>query len=389
MKKIFNIITFTIITALPALAQDLRVGADKIDQLTDIIQNKRVALVINQTSLLSNKTYLLDTLITKNAKIKKIFAPEHGFRGTADAGESIKDGKDVKTGVSIVSLYGKNYKPKPEHLTDIDLIIFDIQDVGARFYTYISTMHYVMEACAENNKQCIILDRPNPNDQIGGPVLDPKYKSFVGMHPIPVLHGLTIGELATMINEEGWLANKSKCDLKIITMDGWNHGQPYSLPVKPSPNLPNDQSIKLYPSLCFFEATGISVGRGTEFPFQVIGAPSPRYGTFTFIPGPREGVKNPMHNGIKCYGMDLRNSEPGIPIELSFLISFYKKSRKGAAFFTSPKFMDLLAGTDKLRMQIIRGESDQDIADSWTIDLDKYKTLRKKYLLYPEDRINY
>lgn len=389
MKKYLFIITFIFSIILPSSAQELQLGADKIDQLADILQNKKVALVINQTSVLSNKTNLLDTLIARNIEIKQIFAPEHGFRGNADAGEAIKDGKDTKTGIPVVSLYGKNYKPQSNQLKDIDVIIFDIQDVGARFYTYISTMHYVMEACAENDKECIILDRPNPNDNIAGPILNPKYKSFVGMHPIPVLHGLTVGELASMINGEGWLADKNRCNLTVVTMDGWVHGQPYSLPIKPSPSLPDDESIRLYPSLCFFEATAISVGRGTDFPFQVAGAPAKRYGTFTFTPEPKEGVKNPMHNGKKCYGVDLRGKELNSPLDLDFLISFYKKSGKGAAFFTSPKFMDLLAGTNKLRLQIIRGESAQNITDSWAADLNKYKVLREKYLLYPENRKSY
>lgn len=389
MKKIFNIITFIFIIILPSSAQNLRLGADKIDKLTNILQDKKVALVINQTSLLSNKTNLLDTLIVKNVEIMKIFAPEHGFRGNADAGETIKDGKDFKTGIPVISLYGKNYKPKLYQLADIDVVVFDIQDVGARFYTYISTMHYVMEACAENEKKCIILDRPNPKDRVDGTVLDLRYKSFVGMHPIPILHGLTIGELALMINGENWLANNKKCDLTVIPMDGWVHGQPYSLPIKPSPNLPNDQSINLYPSLCFFEATAISVARGTDFPFQAIGAPSSQYGDFVFVPRSTEGAKNPMYKNLKCYGLDLRNWKKNTSIELDFLISFYKKSHKGAAFFTSPKFMDMLAGTNKLRLQIIEGKSSQDIVNSWVDDLNKYKLLRKKYLLYPDYRKNY
>lgn len=389
MKKIFNIITFIFIITLPSSAQNLRLGADKIDKLTNILQDKKVALVINQTSLLSNRTNLLDTLIVKNVEIMKIFAPEHGFRGNADAGETIKDGKDFKTGIPVISLYGKNYKPKPYQLADIDVVVFDIQDVGARFYTYISTMHYIMEACAENDKKCIILDRPNPKDRVDGTVLDLRYKSFVGMHPIPILHGLTIGELALMINGENWLANNKKCDLTVVPMDGWVHGQPYSLPIKPSPNLPNDQSINLYPSLCFFEATAISVARGTDFPFQAIGAPSSQYGDFVFVPRSTEGAKNPMYKNLKCYGLDLRDWKNNTTIELDFLISFYKKSHKGAAFFTSPKFMDMLAGTNKLRLQIIEGKSSQDIVNSWIDDLNKYKLLRKKYLLYPDYRKNY
>lgn len=363
-------------------AQNLKFGADRFDILLPLLEDKKVALVVNQTSCLSDGTHLLDALLARNIRISKIFAPEHGFRGIADAGEQVKSGKDSKTGVAMVSLYGKNYKPTADQLADIDIVVFDIQDVGTRFYTYISTMHYVMEACAENGKKCIVLDRPNPNDYIDGPVLNLKYKSFVGMHPIPVVHGLTIGELAQMINGEGWLKGKIKCELQIIPMDGWKHGQPYILPIKPSPNLPNNQSIDLYPSLCFFEATNVSVGRGTDFPFQVIGAPNRKYGTFSFTPRSTEGAKSPLNMNTICYGEDLRNHKARKEIDLSFLIGFYKKSGLGAKFFTSPKFMDLLAGTNTLRLQIIRGETEDAIRKSWVKDLENYKTMRKKYLLY-------
>lgn len=366
-------------------AQNPTLGADRLDKILPFIKGKKVALVVNQTSVLSDGTHILDTLLSHNVHIFKIFAPEHGFRGDADAGEKIVDGKDSKTGVPLVSLYGKNYKPSATQLSDIDIVIFDIQDVGARFYTYISTMHYILEACAENGKQCIILDRPNPNDHIDGPVLDLKYKSFVGMHPIPVLHGLTIGELAKMINGEGWLKDNIKCDLTVIPMTGWKHGQPYSLPVKPSPNLPNDQSIYLYPSLCFFEATNVSLGRGTDFPFQVIGAPDKKYGTFSFTPRSNQGNKNPLNLNKACYGTDLRNERSlSRGVDLSYLVDFYKKSRLGAGFFTNPKFMDLLAGTNTLRLQIQKGDSKETIYKSWENDLDTYKTMRKTYLLYPE-----
>lgn len=387
MKKFYSIFIFLYLTSYSfAFGQEFKLGADRLDLLISITQNKRIGLVINQTSCLSNGEYLLDTLLRKNVDIIKIFAPEHGFRGNADAGETITDGKDSKTGIPVISLYGKNYKPKPEQLTDLDIIIFDIQDVGTRFYTYISTMHYVMEACAENNKQCIILDRPNPNDYIDGPTLDLKYRSFVGMHPIPVVHGLTVGELAQMINGEGWLKNKIRCDLQVVPITGWEHGQEYTLPIKPSPNLPNQQSIKLYPSLCFFEATKVSVGRGTEFPFQVIGAPGNKYGKFSFTPRSTEGAKSPLNMGLKCFGEDLRTFETKAEIDLQFLISFYKKSGKGAAFFTNPKFMDLLSGSDKLRKQITNGLSADEIKASWQIDITNYKTIRKKYLLYPDKR---
>ncbi|MBK5719245.1 DUF1343 domain-containing protein [Dysgonomonas sp. Marseille-P4677] len=388
MKKLcLSLFIFLICSSnIIVFAQNLTLGADRLDQLLSFTQNKKVALVINQTSILSDGTHILDALLSRNTHIVKIFAPEHGFRGDADAGEKIVDGKDSRTGIPLISLYGKNYKPSTEQLNDVDIIIFDIQDVGARFYTYISTMHYVLEACAENNKQCIVLDRPNPNDQIDGPVLDLKYKSFVGMHPIPILHGLTIGELAEMINGEGWLKNKTKCNLKVIPMIGWKHGQSYSLPIKPSPNLPNDQSIYLYPSLCFFEATNVSVGRGTDFPFQVIGAPNKKYGVFNFTPQSNEGNKSPLNLNKTCYGKDLRDYKSlSRGIDLSFLIDFYHKSGQGAAFFTNPEFMDLLAGTNSLRLQILKGGSKEMIYKNWENDLNTYKTMRKKYLLYPEN----
>lgn len=384
MKK-FVLIIFFAFAVKNIISQniDLKLGSDRTDLIMNEVKNQRVALVVNQTSVLSNGVHILDTLIRNRICVMKIFAPEHGFRGNADAGEHIVNGKDAKTGIEVVSLYGKNYKPTVQQLTDIDVVIFDIQDVGARFYTYISTMHYVMEACAENDKKCIILDRPNPNDYVDGPVLDLKYKSFVGMHPIPVLHGLTVGELAEMINGEGWLANGRKCNLKVIKMIGWKHGQPYSLPVKPSPNLPNDQAVRLYASLCFFEATQVSVGRGTNFPFQVVGAPNKRYGSFGFTPLAMSGAKNPLLKGQVCYGVDLRNYHLEEGMTLSFLLDFYKKSGLGASFFSSPKFMNLLSGNNILKQQIINGMTEQQIRKSWQPELKKYKLLRTKYMLYP------
>jgi Uncharacterized protein conserved in bacteria len=386
MKTVFIsfLIILSFVSNIDISAQNIKLGVDRLDILLPKIKDKKVALVVNQTSLQSNSTHLLDALLSEKINIVKIFAPEHGFRGDADAGETIVDGKDSKTGIAVISLYGKNYKPTAAQLNDIDIVLFDIQDVGTRFYTYISTMHYVMEACAENNKQCIVTDRPNPNDFIDGPVLNLKYRSFVGMHPIPVVHGLTVGELAQMINGEGWLKNNVKCDLLVIPMEGWQHGQPYILPVKPSPNLPNSQSIGLYPSLCFFEATNVSVGRGTDFPFQVIGAPSKKYGQFSFTPRSAPGAKNPLNLNKTCYGKDLREYETKKKIELHFLIDFYKKSGQGAAFFTNPKFMDLLAGTSTLRTQIINGYSEDRIRKSWEKDINVYKTIRERYLLYTE-----
>lgn len=384
MKKFFSFIFFSSLAA-HVLCQDisLRLAADRTDAILDVVKNKRVALVVNQTSVLGNGVHLLDTLLDCGVDIKLIFAPEHGFRGDADAGELVINGKDYKTGINVVSLYGKNYKPTAQMLSEVDMVIFDIQDVGARFYTYISTMHYVMEACAENGKRCIILDRPNPNDFVDGPILDLKFRSFVGMHPIPILHGLTVGELAEMINGEGWLANGLRCDLTVIKMTGWKHGQHYSLPIKPSPNLPNGQAVRLYASLCFFEATQISIGRGTVFPFQVIGAPNNRYGNFKFTPGSLPGAKNPLFKDKVCYGVDLRNYSFEGGLTLSFLLDFYKKSGLGASFFSSPKFMNLLSGNNILKQQIIKGMSEKEIRLSWQPGLKKYLLLRTKYMLYP------
>lgn len=385
MKKGFLLLLFFTVLCCTSVfsANKIKVGADQFDKLLPLLKNKSVALVVNHTSCLTDGTHLLDALLSNNVKVAKIFAPEHGFRGDADAGEQVADGKDIKSGLPLVSLYGKNKKPSAEMLRGVDVVIFDIQDVGARFYTYISTMHYVMEGCAENNKELIVLDRPNPHDYVDGPILETPYKSFVGMHPIPVLHGLTVGELAQMINGEGWLAGKVKCNLKIITLEGWKHGDPYSLPIKPSPNLPNDQSIKLYASLCFFEATKVSVGRGTYDPFQVIGYPSSKFGKFTFTPVSLPGFeKNPLQKDKLCYGYDLRKIEFDKGLTLSYLIDFYKKSGQGAAFFSSPKFMNALSGTNKLQRQIVAGQSEEAIRKTWQKGLNEYKLMRKKYLLY-------
>ncbi|MBR5532284.1 MAG: DUF1343 domain-containing protein, partial [Bacteroidales bacterium] len=279
----------------------VKCGADKIDEIVKISTNKRVALIVNQTSTTECGTHLVDTLIACGVKINTIFAPEHGFRGNADAGESVKDGIDTRSGVKIISLYGKNKRPSTEQLSDVDIIIFDIQDVGARFYTYISTMYYAMQSASENNKEFLVLDRPNPNDYVDGAVLDMKLKSFVGTLPLPVMHGLTVGELAYMIKGENWGGTKD-LNLQVIRVEGWQHGEPYELKIKPSPNLPNSKSIALYPSLCLFEGTSISVGRGTYFPFQIIGAPDKNLGEFSFTPYPLKGFdKNPLHKGIVCF----------------------------------------------------------------------------------------
>lgn len=364
----------------------LRLGADRIEVLIPMLKNKQVGLVVNQTSVLSNGyTHLLDTLTSRGVKVVKVFAPEHGFRGTEDAGEEITDSRDRRTGIPIISIYGKNKKPSPEQLSNLDVLIFDIQDVGVRFFTYISTMHYVMEACAENHKSLIILDRPNPNDFIDGPILEKAQRSFVGMHPIPILHGLTVGELAGMINGEGWLScAPDTCQLTVVKMENWKHGNPYWLPVKPSPNLPNDQSIRLYPSLCFFEATNVSIGRGTYSPFQVVGFPDKKYGNFTFTPVSLDGFdKNPVQKNKLCYGEDLSGYPFSGGLTLKFFLDFYNKSGDDKAFFFSrPQWFDLLAGTKKLRWQIVKGMTEEEIKASWKPELDTYKAMRKQYLLY-------
>ena len=367
--------------------EDIIVGADRIDVILSLTKNKRVGLIANQTSVLHDGTHLLDALVREGVNVKKVFAPEHGFRGTDDAGASIENSTDTKTNIPIVSVYGRNNKPTTSQLSDIDLLIFDIQDVGTRFYTYISTMHYAMEACAENFVEFVVLDRPNPNDYVDGPVRKAGFSSFVGVDPIPVLHGLTIGELARMINGEGWISTgKKSCKLLVVPMINWSHGKPYSLPVKPSPNLPNDIAIGLYPSLCFFEGTNISVGRGTTFPFQVLGAPDKKYGKFEFTPQSIKGMDtNPMHKGKTCFGSDLRNEQFKGGLSLQFVLDFFKKSGYNEKeFFTRPEWFDLLAGTDVLRKQIINGLNEEEIRKSWENDLNTYREVRNKYLIYDD-----
>lgn len=359
-------------------------GVEQPELYLQLLKNKNVGIVANQTSILTQTqdTHTVDFLLEKGIKVKKVFVPEHGFRGNADAGEKVDNSLDSKTGLPIVSLYGNNKKPNPEQLKDLDIIIFDLQDVGVRFYTYISTMHYVMEAAAEQGKQVIIFDRPNPNgDYVAGPVLKKGFESFVGMHPIPVVHGLTVGELALMINGEKWLKGGLQADLKVIPVANWTHGTAYNLPVKPSPNLPNDLSVRLYPSTCFFEGTIISLGRGTHFPFQVYGYPDPSFGEFTFTPVSIDGMsKNPPHKDQKCYGRDLRNEPLLHQFSLEYLLEAYHKSGKGKAFFNN--FFNTLAGTDELKAMIIAGKPEAEITQSWAEDLAKYQSLRSKYLLY-------
>lgn len=361
--------------------EKIKTGADNFENYLSLLKNKNVGVVTNQTGILNNKTHLVDFLLEKQIAIQTIFAPEHGFRGTADAGEHIVDAKDIKTGLPIISLYGENRKPKPEQLKGIEVMIFDLQDVGARFYTYISTLHYVMEACAENNIPLIVLDRPNPNgDCVDGPILEKEYTSFVGMHPIPILHGMTIGEYAQMINGEKWLKNSAQCKLTVIPCVNYNHTKKYSLPVKPSPNLPNDQSINLYASLCLFEGTNISVGRGTEKQFQIFGSPFLPNSQFYFTPKPNFGAKEPFYNGQTCYGEDLTAYKKLHRLELKWLINAYKMTSDKTKFFNS--FFTKLAGTKKLQQQIENGTPENKIRKSWKKGLKDYKIRRAKYLIY-------
>ncbi|MDR0430542.1 MAG: DUF1343 domain-containing protein [Tannerellaceae bacterium] len=391
MRTIILLLTWIFLTVTAGWSQQnpsLVLGAERMDVVVGMLKGKQVGLVVNQTSILEKtKAHLLDTLLAEGIAVKKVFAPEHGFRGTADAGEEIKDSRDKKTGIPIVSIYGKNHKPTAAQLKGLDVVVFDIQDVGARFYTYISTMHYVMEACAENNIEFIVLDRPNPNDYIDGPIRKKGLESFIGVDPIPVLHGLTVAELAQMINGEGWFKNTTKkCRMQVVPMLNWKHGDPYWLPVKPSPNLPNDQSIRLYPSLCFFEATNVSIGRGTYFPFQMIGYPDEKYGDFTFTPESLPGFDtNPLQKSKKCYGIDLREYPFEGGLSLQFFLDFYNKADNDRAFFfPRPEWFDLLAGTQELRKQIILGMSESEIRATWQAELKEYKAMREKYLLYPD-----
>ncbi len=355
------------------------------DNYLHLLQQKVVAVVANQTSVVQNSnqgfTHLIDTLISLKVDVKKVFAPEHGFRGKADAGEHISDGKDPKTGLSITSLYGKNRKPSLEQLKGIDVIIFDIQDVGVRFYTYISTLHYVMEACVENNIKLIVIDRPNPNAHyIDGPILEIEHQSFVGMHPVPIVYGMTIGEYAQMINGEKWLKNGVQCNLTVMPLKNYMHNTSYSLPIRPSPNLPNDKSINLYPSLGFFEGTTINAGRGTETQFQMYGAPFFPKSSFTYTPKPNFGSKYPKHNGKICNGVDLRATQHLSMINLKWLIDAYNKTPKNESFFGDT--FTSHAGTKKLQKQIESGMTTEEIRKTWQLDLNNFQKMRSRYLLY-------
>jgi uncharacterized protein YbbC (DUF1343 family) len=381
----------------------IKTGADNYENYLPLLKDKKIGIVTNQTGEIKliksiaqiegiNGNYkgedieyknqsIVDFLVEKKVSVQKIFAPEHGFRGTADAGEHIIDGKDTKTGLPIISLYGNNKKPKPEQLAGIDVMVFDLQDVGARFYTYISSLHYVMEACAEKNIQLIVLDRPNPNGSIvDGPILEKEFTSFVGMHPIPTLHGMTIGEYAQMINGEKWLKDSIQCELIVIPCSSYNKEMAYSLPVKPSPNLPNDQSINLYASLCLFEGTNVSVGRGTEKQFQIYGSPFLPKSDFSFTPIPNLGAKEPLYKNELCYGEDLTSIKKVDKLELKWLIKAYKSTSDKSKFFNP--FFSKLAGTKKLQQQIESGISEEEIRKSWEKGLVDFKEMRKKYLIY-------
>jgi uncharacterized protein YbbC (DUF1343 family) len=366
----------------------IKTGATNYENYLALLENKKVGIVTNQTGTVTyfkeNELLyesIVDFLIEKKVSVQKIFAPEHGFRGTADAGEHIIDGKDTKTGLPIISIYGNNKKLKPEQLDGIEVMVFDLQDVGARFYTYISSLHYVMEACAEKNIQLIVLDRPNPNGSIvDGPILEKEFSSFVGMHPIPTLHGMTIGEYAQMINGEKWLKDGIQCELIVIPCSNYNRKVAYSLPVKPSPNLPNDQSINLYASLCLFEGTNVSVGRGTEKQFQIYGSPFLPKSDFSFTPIPNFGAKEPLYKNELCYGEDMTSIAKVSKLELKWLIKAYHSTWDKSKFFNP--FFTKLAGTEKLQQQIESGISEEQIRRSWKKELDNFKKMRKKYLLY-------
>ncbi|SHG37810.1 Uncharacterized conserved protein YbbC, DUF1343 family [Salegentibacter echinorum] len=367
--------------------KEIILGANRTEEYLPLLKDKKVGIMGNQTSIMKNKqggfTHVVDSLMALEVNLVQGFAPEHGFRGTADAGETVEDGKDAQTGLSVISLYGSNKKPKATHLKDLDVLIFDLQDVGTRFYTYISSLHYVMEACAENDVQLIVFDRPNPNgNYIDGPILEPEYKSFVGMHPIPTVHGLTMGEYAKMINAEKWLKNGVQCDLEVIAMQNYNHDKTYNLPVKPSPNLPNAQAINLYPSLCFFEGTNVNAGRGTEKQFQVFGSPflAEDYFDYQYTPKSMDGAKNPKHLNKKCFGKDLSEHERIAKINLTWLIEAYNNTEKQGEFFNA--FFTKLAGTKQLQRQIEEGKSAEEIRASWQEGLEEFQTKREQYLIY-------
>ncbi len=367
-------------------SSDFATAADRPELYLPLLKNKNIIVAANQTSLLKNKKHLVDFLAENNIKIQSIFAPEHGFRGAADAGEHVTNGIDSKTGIPIISLYGDNKKPKAEYLKGADVILFDIQDVGVRFYTYISTLTYIMEAAAENNVEVIVLDRPNPHDgYTDGPMMKNQWKSFIGLHNVPVVYGLTIGEYGKMVNGEKWLKNGIQAKYTVIPMLNYQKQKRYGVPEKPSPNLPNDKSINLYPSLCFFEGTQVSVGRGTGLPFQIYGSPWTKDFQYQFTPKPTEGAKDPFLNGKLCYGENLSQYPEDLrKLNLDWLRRAYKDYKNPEQnFFLKNLFFDKLAGSDELRKQIVAGKSEKEIRDSWKKELDQFEKIRQKYVIYP------
>lgn len=363
--------------------QAIILGADRLHEYADSLQNKTLAVVANQASIVGGR-HLVDSLLSMGVSVKYIMCPEHGFRGDNEAGAKVKDGVDTKTGIPIISLYGNNKKPRPEQLEGVDVVVFDLQDVGCRFYTYISTLHYVMEYCAEQSVPMLLLDRPNPNaGYVDGPVLEAKYQSFVGMHPgVPVVYGMTIGEYALMINGQGWLKDGVECPLTVVPLVNYTHDSTYNLPVAPSPNLRSPQAIALYPSLCLFEGTNVSVGRGTSTPFEIIGRPSYRFRDFSFVPRPIPGVSdNPPHRGKRCYGKNLAGVQPCKCFDLTYILEMYNNSDT-STFFLKNNFFDKLAGTALLRQQIQCHVSESQIRASWQPGLAKFLSVRQKYLIY-------
>lgn len=365
--------------------EDIILGAEQLTYYLPLLKDKRVGLVVNQTSQVANK-HLVDVLIANSVDVQAIFAPEHGFRGDHDAGEKFNSSIDEKTGIPLISIYGKNRKPSANVMKNIDVIIFDIQDVGVRFYTYISSMHYMMEAASDADLSFIVLDRPNPNGAfVDGPILESEFTSFVGMHKIPIMHGMTVAELALMFKGEGWLNSANDLDLTVVSMKNYQRTMTYSLPIKPSPNLPNDVAINLYPSLGFFEATPVSIGRGTDFPFQVIGHDKISIGDFAFMPISTPGAAStPKLMNKNLVGQDLRHRNVK-GIDLSFIIKWHQEFKvTNTTFFTRASFMDKLSGTDKLRKAIVAGKTQQEIKQRWQPDLLKFKRLRTPYLLYSD-----
>jgi uncharacterized protein YbbC (DUF1343 family) len=384
MKGLFKItFLFLVVVTSEALAQQqIMTGAAQAELYVQKLKGKKVGVVAHQASLVDSKTHLIDALLEAQIAVVKVFAPEHGFRGDADAGESVSDQKDIKTGLPILSLYGKNRKPAAESLQGIDLMLLDLQDVGVRFYTYLSTLHYVMEACAEQGIPLILLDRPNPNTHyVDGPVLEEDCKSFVGMHPVPIVSGMTIGEYAQMINGEKWLAGRVQCELTVIPLKNFTHRTPYEIPIRPSPNLPNAQSIALYPSLCLLEPTVISVGRGTEMQFQIYGHPQLPKSSFSFTPKPNYGAKKPKLMDQLCHGEDLSRIDRPNKIELQWLIRAYSNFPDKENFFKKGFFR--IAGTQKLQEQLSAGQNEKQIRKTWEKDLEDFRAIRQKYLLYP------